>query len=74
VIRVVFGRLDGELPSLGLNGERVMILGGSLLVDGKRIARKRTWGGAGGERWVDELGRAWDTLEFRPVELLDEAG
>lgn len=59
MIRVVLGRLDNG-ATLAVTGSRVMLLGGSLLVDGKRVAYKNTLRPI----WLDEHGRAWDTVDF----------
>lgn len=59
MIRIVLGKL-GNAASVTLLGDRVMFVGASLLVDGRRVARKSTVSSV----WTDEFGRGWDTIDF----------
>lgn len=68
MIRVTLGRLDAS-ANASLSGERVMVLGGALLIDGKRVAYKSGYR----NKWVDEYGRSWDTLDFHPVTAAADA-
>ena len=67
------GNTDKATITHDLEEMKAKGFGGALLVDGRRVAHKRAWGGSGSHRWIDDLGRAWDTIEFLPVETAEEA-
>lgn len=65
MVRVVLGRM-GTGESVSHVGGRVIMVGGSLLLDGKRLAYKSVTVRDG---WIDEHGRAWNTIDFEAVSV-----